>query len=55
MKNKKTKEDIKKYNVDSTEVIKGKMKKWLNNNSVLFKRIYNAFPKFSIIGRRGKK
>ena len=47
--------EIKKYNVDSTEVIKGKMKKWLNNNSVLFKRIYNAFPKFSIIGRRGKK
>ena len=44
--------EIKKYNVDSTEVIKGKMKKWLNNNSVLFKRIYNAFPKFSILNPR---
>ena len=48
--------EIKKYNVDSTETIKGKIKTWLMNNSVLFKRMYNAFPKFSITSKaRSKK
>ena len=47
--------EIKKYNVDSTETIKGKIKTWLMNNSVLFKRMYNAFPKFSITSKAWSK
>ena len=45
----KIKIQIRKYNVDSTEAIKGKMINWMNNNSVLIKRIINAFPRFRII------
>ena len=43
------KNEIKEYSKDSTEVIRKKVTKWLRNNTYLFKHIFNAFPRFSII------
>ena len=47
----KIKDEITSHYVDSTETIRKKVTKWLTHNSALFKRIFNAFPKFRIIKR----
>ncbi len=40
--------EIKKHNVDNTELIKKKVVCWLENNTTLYHRIKNAYPKFKI-------
>ena len=47
----KIKDEISSYYVDSTEIVRKKVTSWLKSNSVLFKRIIYAFPKFRIIKR----
>ncbi len=44
----KIKGEIKKQSKDNTEVIKENITKWLENNSVLYRHIKSAYPKFSI-------
>lgn len=51
----KIKKEIKELSKDSTEVIKTKVANWLKGNSFLFKHIFNAFPKFSIISKVKEK
>ena len=47
----KIKSEIKNHNTDSTEIIRKKVTMWLKDNTYLFKHIFNAFPKFSIISK----
>ena len=51
----KIKGEIKRHDVDSTEILKEKLNKWLENNSYLFRRIKKAFPKFKILRISKKK
>lgn len=44
----KIKIEIKKQTIDNTEVIRKKILDWIDNNSVLYKHIKNAYPKFKI-------
>ena len=44
----KIKDEIKKHNVDNTEIIKKRISKWLENNNLLYRHIKNAYPKFKI-------
>ena len=44
----KIKNEIKKHKVDNTELIRKKVFSWLENNSVLYRHIKEAFPKFII-------
>lgn len=40
----KIKNQIKKQHTDNTELIKAKIKEWLNNNNVLYRHIKTAYP-----------
>lgn len=44
----KIKGEIKRQNIDNTEVIREKVLKWLDNNSILYRHIKGAYPKFKI-------
>ena len=44
----KIKNEIKKHKADNTELIRKKVFSWLENNSVLYRHIKEAFPKFII-------
>ena len=50
----KIKNEIKRHDIDSTEIIRKKVINWLSNNTVLFRHIVSAFPKFKIISRMMK-
>ncbi len=45
----KIKSEIKRHKVDSSEIIRKKVMKWLEENTVLYRHIKNAYPKFKII------
>ncbi len=47
----KIKKEIKKYKADNTELIRKKVFSWLENNSVLYRHIKEAFPKFIIYNK----
>ena len=47
----KIKNEIKKHKVDNTELIRKKVFSWLENNSVLYRHIKEAFPKFIIYNK----
>ena len=47
----KIKGKIKAEKKDNTEKIKSYIEKWIQNNTVLYRRIKNAFPKFEIFKR----
>ena len=51
----KIKNEITRHDVDSTEVIRSKVMKWLSNNTALFRHIVSAFPKFKIIDRMKRR
>ena len=51
----KIKGEIKRHDVDSTEILKEKLNKWLENNTFLFRHIKSAFPKFKILRKSKKK
>ena len=44
----KIKNEIKKHKIDNTELIRKKVYKWLENNTILYRHIKNAYPKFVI-------
>ena len=44
----KIKKQIKNSNIDNTELIRKKTIEWINSNSLYYRRIINAFPKFII-------
>jgi hypothetical protein len=44
----KIKNQITKEAKDSTELIRNKVIEWIDSNSLLYKRIKNAFPRFKI-------
>ena len=44
----KIKKQIKSSDIDNTETIRQKTIEWIENNSLYYKRIINAFPKFII-------
>lgn len=44
----KIKGEIKRQNIDNTEVIREKVLNWLDNNSILYRHIKGAYPKFKI-------
>lgn len=44
----KIKGEIKKQDVDNTEMIRKKVLKWIDNNSILYRHIKGAYPKFKI-------
>lgn len=48
----KIKGEIKKHKVDNTELIKKKVVAWLEENTVLYRHIKNAYPKFRIINHK---
>ena len=50
----KIKGEIKKHKVDNTELIKKKVVAWLEENTVLYRHIKNAYPKFRIINYKKK-
>ncbi len=45
----KIKDEIKKHRVDNTELIRKKVDAWLEKNTILYRHIKNAYPKFKII------
>ena len=45
--------EIKKHNIDNTELIKKKVVRFLENNTTLYHRVKNAYPKFKI--RKSKR
>ena len=45
----KIKNEIKKQRIDNTEFIKKHVNKWLEKNTILYRRIKNAYSKFKII------
>ena len=51
----KIKGEIKKHTIDNTELIRKKVSKWLDNNTVLYRHIKNAYPKFIINIRKLRK
>lgn len=53
----KIKSEIKKQTMDNTETIRKKILEWIDSNSVLYKHIKNAYPKFKIkiVGDRNGK
>jgi len=53
----KIKSEIKKQAMDNTETIRKKILEWIDSNSVLYKHIKNAYPKFKIkiVGDRNGK
>lgn len=44
----KIKGEIKRQDVDNTEMIREKVLKWIDNNSILYRHIKRAYPKFKI-------
>ena len=44
----KIKSEIKKQAIDNTEMIRKKILEWIDSNSILYKHIKNAYPKFKI-------
>lgn len=44
----KVKQEIKKQDVDNTELIRKKVLDWIDSNSILYRHIKNAYPKFKI-------
>lgn len=47
----KIKTEIKKHSVDNTELIHTKVLDWLASNSILYRHIKNAYPKFKIYNK----
>ncbi len=50
----KIKKEIKKHKVDSTELIREKVSNWLEKNTILYRHIQKAYPKFRINSRKNK-
>ena len=44
----KIKKEIEKHSGDSTEIIKKKIVEWLSKNSILYRHIHSAYPRFKI-------
>jgi len=44
----KIKREIKSQDIDNTEMIREKVLKWIDNNSILYRHIKGAYPKFKI-------
>lgn len=51
----KIKMEIKKQTVDNTELIRTKVLDWLASNSILYRHIKNAYPKFKIYNKLVEK
>lgn len=53
----KIKNEIKKQMIDNTEIIRKKILDWIDSNSILYKHIKNAYPKFKIkiVGEKNGK
>jgi uncharacterized membrane protein len=51
----KIKKQIKKQKVDNTELINKKIKDWLTSNSILYRHIKEAYPKFKIKQKEREK
>ena len=51
----KIKGEIKKHTIDNTELIRKKVYNWLENNTILYRHIKNAYPKFVINIRKLRK
>lgn len=47
--------EIKQQRSDNTEVIKKRITKWLEKNSILYRRLKNAYPKFQVSEKKRKK
>jgi len=47
----KIKKEIKKQSLDSTELIRKKVLDWLDSNSLFYRHIKNAYPKFKIYNK----
>lgn len=50
----KIKKEIKRHSGDSTEIIKKQITEWLEANSILYRHLKKAYPKFRIIERLKK-
>ena len=50
----KIKLEIKRQTLDSTEIIRKKVLDWIDSNSVLYRHIKNAYPKFKIYNVKNK-
>ncbi len=51
----KIKKEIKKQTIDSTEIIRKKVLEWIDSNSILYRHIKNAYPKFKIYSKVANK
>lgn len=53
----KIKNEIKKQMIDNTEIIRKKILDWIDSNSILYRHIKNAYPKFKIkiVGEKNGK
>lgn len=51
----KIKGEIKRNSLDNTETIKKQVSEWLEKNTILYRHIKNAYPKFKINIRRNNK
>ena len=51
----KIKGEIKKHTIDNTELIRKKVYNWLENNTILYRHIKNAYPKFVVNIRKLRK
>lgn len=49
------KKEIKKHSIDNTELIRKKVLAWISDNSLLYRHIKNAYPKFKIYNKIIKK
>lgn len=50
----KIKKEVRKHSGDSTEIIKNKVMEWLEANSILYRHLKKAYPKFKIIEKLKK-
>ncbi len=48
----KIKDEIRKHHKDNTEAIKKKVSEWLDNNTILYRHIKKAYPKFKILKKK---
>ena len=48
----KIKGEIRKHHKDNTEAVKKKVSEWLDNNTILYRHIKKAYPKFKILKKK---